>query len=505
MGCPLLQKIKRSSRLPSPPGTALRILQLCQEEDICLTTLADTLASDPALSLRMLTYANSSLVGMRREITNIREAVVLLGIRMVRVMALSFSLVSQRDSQACRGFDYDRFWAHSLACAVAAKHLAAQSPPPPPEEAFSAGLLSHVGKLVFAVGLPDAYPEVLQVAGGTLGRTERYESSCLGASHHEIGAAMLSEWGIPQRLSDAVTFQGQPSKAPDKSAVGQLAVILNMATNVADILCEVGDEAVMEGRRETLANSSFVKGGESLDSFLEPIRRNFEELTDFLALVDATKRTPEEIQAEAGTVLSELSINAQLEREAFDRENRVLQEKAFTDGLTCIPNRAAFDDRLKALWNEALEKRAPLALILLDVDHFKNFNDTYGHTAGDEVLKAVAERLTVAVRNVDFVARYGGEEFAAILPNTDRLTTAYTAVKMRKAIESSRIREGERAHRVTISVGATLLPIVGPPFTPARLIEVADQQLYQAKERGRNRCCMTQLRVVQPQPAAAPC
>jgi len=502
MECPLLEKIKRSTRLPSPPGAALKILQLCRAEDISLAELADTLATDPALSLRILKYANSALVGCPREITTIREAVTMLGIRSVRVMALSFSLLSRRDRHACPGFDYDCFWAHSLACAVAARQLASRNPPPLAEEAFAAGLLAHIGKLVFAAGMPEAYAEVLQVAGGTLGRTEQHEVSCLGTSHFELGAALLAEWGIPKRLVEAVRYQHDPEAIVEDPEAKHLAVILSAATNVADILCEAGDETLLAARREALAATPWAENSEQLDRLLGEIRERFQEMAAILALAEAAERSPEEIQAEAGAVLGELSIHAQLHSELARRENQTLQEKAFTDGLTGIPNRAAFDTRLDEAWDRAVTRREPLALILVDVDHFKAFNDTYGHPEGDEVLKAVARALAGAVRQVDFVARYGGEEFAAIVPNADRMTVAATAVKMRKAVESARIEVDQRTHRVTVSVGVALLPAATPPFTPARLLEVADQQLYAAKQQGRNRCCMKQLHFVEHQPVA---
>ncbi len=99
----LISKLKSGSRLPSPPGAALRLLQLCQDDDVSIADLADTLAADPALSLRLLRYANSAIVGTGKRITSIREAVLLLGIRAVRITALSFSLVNLNDSRACRG------------------------------------------------------------------------------------------------------------------------------------------------------------------------------------------------------------------------------------------------------------------------------------------------------------------------------------------------------------------------------------------------------------------
>src|SRR5262245_14680811 len=108
----LIDQLKRTARLPSPPGAALQVLKLTQEQDVSLAQVADTLAADPALSVRLLKYANSALVGVSREVTTVREAVVLLGMRAVRMMALSFSLVSTDDRRSCPGFDYTRFWSY---------------------------------------------------------------------------------------------------------------------------------------------------------------------------------------------------------------------------------------------------------------------------------------------------------------------------------------------------------------------------------------------------------
>ncbi len=489
----LLDKIKKTARLPSPPGMALQILQLCQSQDVSIGQLADTLAADPALSLRLLKYANSALVGASKEVTNVRDAVLLLGIRSVRMMALSFSLVSNDDTQACRGFEYERFWAHSLACAACARHLAARNKPLPPEEAFAAGLLSHIGKLVFAVGMPNDYPAVLQTAGGTLGRTEKDESAYLGSSHHELGADLLTEWGIPHRLSEAVRHQRMPDKLDGDADLRTLCTIVATATDMADLLCEAGPEVVLASRRQKLVSSPLFHGEDDLAGALEITRREFGDLAAILSVSEGSKRSAAEIQAEAGTVLTELSLAAQLQTEAIAKENEGLQKKAWTDGLTGIPNRAAFDDRLARVWTDACQKGSSIALIILDIDHFKKFNDTYGHLTGDAVLKRVAACLAPCVRSVDMVARYGGEEFVAILPNADRMTAAHVSVKIRKAIESCVVELDGCSHRVTVSVGTVLLPRAGKPFTAQMLIDAADKQLYCAKEKGRNCCSMKQL------------
>ena len=502
----LLTKLKSCSRLPSPPGTALHLLELCQSDDVSITELASTLAADPALSLRLLKYANSAMVGCSREITNVKEAVTLLGLRAVRLMALSFSLVTTNDPRACKGFDYARFWAHSVACAVSARFLTGELQCPTPEEAFATGLLSHIGKLVFAVGIPGVYPEVLQVAGGTLGRTERHEAAGLGTSHHDLGADLLLEWGIPKRMAEAVRFQHNPRNVTDDEMVRKLAGILGSATDLADILCQAGPDNVLAARKEALLNSDFMSDAEKLENSITTVKKEFTDLARLLSVAEGLQRTPDEIQAEAGSVLSELSLATQLQAELIKAENRGLQEKANTDGLTGIPNRAAFDQKFPEMWREVMKKGLSIAVIMLDVDHFKKFNDTFGHRTGDAVLKAVAGCLPASVRNVDFVARYGGEEFVALLPNVDLMTAAHVAVKIRKAIETQAVDFEGKQHKVSVSVGVALLPHVSPTFPAKALLETADKQLYLAKHKGRNCCSMKQIGTApaaQPRPVAA--
>lgn len=499
MSKPLLEQFRKTGRLPSPPGAALQILQLCQSEDVSIADLSDTLAADPALSLRLLKYANSALVGAATEITNVRDAVMRLGVRAVRMMALSFSLVTQDDPHVCKGFEFDRFWAHSLACGVCARQLASRGKQIPAEEAFAAGLLSHIGKLVFAMALPKEYPSVLHAAGGTLGRTERDEATCLGCSHHALGADLLLDWGIPARLAEAVRHQREPG---GDTAGKPLANIVATATEMADIICGAASAEILTSRQERLAFSPLFQNPEAVSQALQTARAEFDELARILQMTEHTRRSAVDIQAEAGSVLTELSLAAQLQQEAVRRENETLTRKATTDGLTGIANRAAFDERLAALWREVCARQVSIAVLLIDVDHFKRFNDTYGHQTGDAVLKAVARCLPACVRQVDFVARYGGEEFIVVLPNADRLTTANIAVKLRKAVEACQVQHGDKVHHVTVSVGAALLLKPGDPMTPKMLVETADKQLYASKHKGRNCCSMKEIAPALAQTAA---
>jgi diguanylate cyclase (GGDEF)-like protein len=484
----LIEQLKRMSRLPSPPGAALQILKLAQEADVSLAQVGDTLAADPALSVRILKYANSALVGVSRQVTNVREAVVLLGVRAVRMMALSFSLVSTDDRRACPGFDYARFWAHSLAHAVAARHLAKTNLAiSTPEEAFAAGLLASVGKLVFASAMPHDYAEVLNRAGGTLADTSGLERERFGMDYREAGGELLTEWGIPARLALAVRHQSDPDHPavpPELHAVPQM---VQQARPYADI--------IVSGTPDEQLKDAVVPGaqGPLPESLLLNMRREFQEIAAIVGLDRTSELDVTAIQAEAGEVLTELSLSAQLQREAVERENESLQTQAWTDGLTGIANRAAFEQRMEELWREAMQTRRPIAVALLDIDHFKKFNDTFGHRTGDAVLRAVASCLAPSLRSVDFAARYGGEEFVVIMPNADRLIGAGICVSIRRAIEQKMVEFEGKQHRVTVSVGSAVLPVPSPSYTPQMLIEAADQLLYRSKEKGRNCCSMREL------------
>ncbi len=160
-----------------------------------------------------------------------------------------------------------------------------------------------------------------------------------------------------------------------------------------------------------------------------------------------------------------------------------LQSMALTDGLTGIPNHRAFQEFLRQRFAEAQRYCQSLSLILLDVDHFKRFNDTYGHLAGDEVLKRVAQVLIQTVRQSDLVARYGGEEFAVILPCTDLTSAICAAERLRQALAEADWEQ----EPISASFGvASYQPWMAGP---QELIEAADQALYRAKAGGRNRVC----------------
>jgi diguanylate cyclase (GGDEF)-like protein len=181
---------------------------------------------------------------------------------------------------------------------------------------------------------------------------------------------------------------------------------------------------------------------------------------------------------------------ARLEAANQDMEvvNQHLETLVATDALTGVANRRAFDLALAREWRRSARGHEPIALLLLDVDHFKAYNDTYGHQAGDECLRLVATAVAAAVRRpADVVARYGGEEFAVILPETYLKNAGAIAEVILASVEAAAIPHEKSAYgHVTVSVGAAaVVPVADRPFTD--LTALADDALYTAKRRGRNR------------------
>jgi diguanylate cyclase (GGDEF)-like protein len=198
-----------------------------------------------------------------------------------------------------------------------------------------------------------------------------------------------------------------------------------------------------------------------------------------------------------------LGLRLRASRESIGRLTELLEDRtaqldhaaerlellATTDGLTGIANRRRFGEFLQQEWNRALRSATPIALVMVDVDFFKRFNDSYGHLTGDDCLRRVASVLHAAARRPgDLAARYGGEEFAVVLGGTPGDSALIIADTLRRGIEELHIthESSEVSRYVTASVGVAMLtPYDGG--TPELLIFAADEALYRAKSEGRNR------------------
>ena len=173
-----------------------------------------------------------------------------------------------------------------------------------------------------------------------------------------------------------------------------------------------------------------------------------------------------------------------------------VERRAREDGLTSLANRRTFDESMSKLVQSTLNSGSTMSLLLLDLDRFKSVNDTYGHQAGDEVLRMFAGVLRHQVDQIResdraIVARYGGEEMAVLLPGVSLRGAGRVAESVRQAVEATPIRCGQESISVTVSIGLAVCPVHGQ--TVEDLIAAADAALYQAKESGRNRVCSVDI------------
>lgn len=245
-------------------------------------------------------------------------------------------------------------------------------------------------------------------------------------------------------------------------------------TDLYDIVEQTGESA--QGHSEKLSDMS------------DQLRDSTEKFPAVGALLEGVISVAKTMREENQYLEDRLAASIE-EVNTLQRDVEAIQREAMQDALTGVANRATFDRSLEKHMSEAKENGEPLALVLGDIDHFKKFNDTWGHQTGDQVLRLVAEVMNANVKGMDMLARYGGEEFAVVLPGTTLENAHRLADKIRCAVESRRLRKrrtDEDLGVITMSMGVAQLHA---PDTMETLIERADGCLYAAKSAGRNRVC----------------
>lgn len=238
--------------------------------------------------------------------------------------------------------------------------------------------------------------------------------------------------------------------------------------------------------------SLFIDNVSPIFFTLAMLALGFTVMRDHAAIGTATIIAATVVYGVRATLIQSRYIQSQ---EALQEARDRLEEMSLRDGLTGVANRRCFDLALESEWNRASRMQHSLSLLMVDVDHFKNLNDTYGHRVGDECLKEIASGLnSVLPRSGDLLARYGGEEFAVILPGTSRAGAEAVAARMQAAIRSLNIENITPIGRfTTVSIGVAVFdfPAEG---SPDHLVEASDRALYRAKQNGRNRIEFASIR-----------
>lgn len=470
--------------LPTLAPVAVEVLRLADDELATLEDIAAAISNDPGLAAQMLKVANSPMYGMGGEVASLSRAASILGLRTVKLLSLSFAVVASTSGEAGDAL----IWRRTLAASALGQTIADRFDRRLVDEVFISSLLANIGRLAL-LKYPD-YAEVNTSAGGWLDTP--FERELVGTTGDLVTAEILRSWGLPAQIADAITHRSTPTKAD--GIAGRVAKILHVADVGAEFIISHEDYAptALEQWRNTV-QLELDLSEEAADELLADAQEPLETVASLFDSDAAAQNVGDLVnRAREGMARLSLDVVAALSEEqtraaSLAADNERLAAEAMTDPLTDLPNRRAFDQQMESVISG--HSRGTLSghvgVMVLDLDHFKTVNDTYGHQVGDEVLVEVARRLQERCRSNEFVARMGGEEFAVILPSTDPGEIVRAGDGYRKAVTATPVETAAGRLDITTSVGVASSDRVMDENAD-ELYDRADRALYDAKHNGRN-------------------
>ncbi len=481
----LLALISSSPQLPTLPVIAMKVLELTRREDVSVPEIGNLIMTDAALASKILKTVNSPFYGLTKQVSTVSGALVILGLQAAKTLALGFSLLNnlKKAEKGDATFDCAGYWKRSLYCAVSSRVIAQKLSVVQQEEAFLAGLLAPMGILVLHRVVPEKFDALYAEARGDYTKLSMLCNEKMGLTPTEVSAFLADKWQLPPLLARPISLQ----ETRDETDAQMRPLIEAVSAGVlagAVFGADDSAQAINNSRRELAGRFSFSP--EEIETLLADIGASARDAAKLFDMQIGRERSYQEILDEAQEALVCLSLQNQKQMQSIQREVETLTVKATTDPLTGLANRARFDEFYEEQFLRAYTHQRPLALIFIDLDHFKKVNDTYGHQAGDEVLRRVAKLLRASVRNIDLVARYGGEEFAAVLTETDTAAAAVRAEAIRTKLSAEVIRFEGKQITMTLSAGVAGTDRTRIFAQPAQLTNAADRAVYAAKAASRN-------------------
>jgi diguanylate cyclase (GGDEF)-like protein len=485
----------KEMKLPSPPAVAIKMLEAFKREHVSLDEISRIVSSDPALAVKVLKLANSPIYTRANKVETIKKAVAVLGTRTLKNIALSFVIVEGIHSSWSVSLDLETFWRRSITSAVATSLISGLLKHKD-DDLFITALLQDIGVLV--LNLHDAETYKALTHDMAPGSPIEEEEAAFGPDHQDVGSLLLREWNLPDNICELVRYHHALEDAP--VALLPKLHVLHLANLLSSIFFADHSGHDYETFGQSL-RSVHAASKEDIEQVISSAHQKTSEALAYFEISSGIMKTCQQILQEANEELGKLNMTYEqmvLELKAAKEEaekyalklaqaNERLQQLAYRDPLTGLFNHGYFQEMLDRELKRAVRYERPLSLILFDLDHFKNVNDRYGHPAGDQVLKQVADLAVKSVRQCDYVARYGGEEFAIILPETGSAGAKTLGERIRKAIELSEIINEDHVIKVTVSIGAYTYCPVQSDASKSLIIAAADRALYLSKNMGRNK------------------
>ena len=494
-GSPSTRTVSKSQRGSSPGQraapvsvAATQIVQAALKTNIEVAELLEFARADPAFALRVLSFVNSPLMGFSKRVDDVRQACTMLGIRGLRNIALSL-LVTGLDGD--KSNSNQGLLANCLRRAILARELGRALGNVDIDTLFTTGLFLDVGLLLAAT-------EQQELAREMGASPAPWRITCERAAglvpHPERGAQMAREYGLSESIVESLAHHHDPEPPFERTCATAW-----FAERCAAIF--EGGDSDNHRRAVTEAAKKIGFPEAQLDSILAGVPQHVSELAKIFDRDVGPQLGIAELKERANAELSNLnaryealihSLEAiitqkqQLEQD-LRAANARLERLASVDELTGLLNRRALGEALHRDLARADRDAKALSILLLDIDHFKNVNDTWGHQSGDAVLSMVGDIIQRALRTSDVAGRYGGEEFMCILPATDTNGARVVAERLRMAMLERTVPSNGNFIQVSVSIG--IASVVGPGCRTAyeSIVRKSDECLYRAKAEGRNR------------------
>ncbi len=489
----ILQRLRTCTNFPTPPPVAMKVLELAQQPDIDLAKVAEAVSADPAIAAKVMRIANSAMYARRRQSANLRQALITLGLNATLTLALSFTLVRTLRRTSNSGFDFPAYWRRTVLSAAWAKLLASELGRRDAEEVFLASLLQDLGMLVVDKLWPEVYEGIspFKIEHASICQ---HEQNCIGTDHRAIGAALLGIWNMPANLAQAVQHSHDPSAAGVDSEDKPFIRCVALSGELSDIWLGARNDVALRRVGQTAHKYLGIQAnrlGEMFDMVREQLPVAEEifqmQLYDADQLQDITESARETLMVRNLHQINEAQ-DLQRRTSKLEAENNELKEENIVDPLTGASNRRHFEETLATEFSTASAQGWPLSVVFVDLDKFKQVNDTFGHQAGDAVLQNVAAFLRDMLRDSDIIARYGGDEFVLLLPGVDAEKANGVGVRICQEVRqrAASLPDGQRVG-YTLSLGIATCDSHNRFESPKALLAAADSALYHSKRTGRDR------------------
>jgi len=484
-------RIDSLSYLPTTAAVAMKFVELGKDLEAEPADYAKVISADSSLSSKLLALANSSWAGVRSEVTNVSMAVNLLGLGTVRTLAISYCMTGLHNELRLSPSESKLFWQSSLCKAVAASKYAILFDTKLADEAFVAGLFQDFAVTVMYSTAREPLLAMLQDPDSCVREQLQKERELFRLDHAEVGRLLAQKLELPELFVDAIAFHHNYERLTElieKEA-------LRDATYAASLLPHILETWA---REDVDALSEFIQQkapATDLSTYLTSVQEEYSQLYSFFhegevpeaqltALLEQTAREASDKTQELVGTVNELMQNVAAMGAEVDRRVKTLEDDAARDNLTGLLNRGGITDPAKEMLAKAARYGSGFAVVYLDIDKFKQINDSLGHDIGDQVLKTVAAELTQSLPTDALIGRMGGDEFVALFNDCTERDATEIGRRIVSAVGNQSARKGDTVITLGASVGLLYVCPTNQPQDLDTAIKMADKLMYLAKRGG---------------------